>query len=1845
MYDCSAYTRTCFLSAPAATEPIPCGQGACAGNLTCAGVGNGEPVCDGALPGVEVCGNAVDDDCDGETDCGDVEDCVPDWTYDICGPNDPRIPDGVTDWEALNYDCDGQSGAQDSDCGAGPEICGDTEDNDGNPATGDTDLTKCVSPETDPEGEGDLEDDCSESCRSCDGKPVHLVKRQAYVGPHEDVRIAGAQGPSFDLSFSRTWDSERANADHIDDMAAGQTAQLPYPRVLGPGWRHNLDVRLILDTGAPGSASAPRSILFDRPGGQVRLHVTSLTPLTYGRALGDPMIATRATVSGVAGWLVTESGGDRWFFADTTPTTLHPSNHVRIFAFYPAGVPLQPATNGVGARIRFTHEQDGGLPASWCTLVNETGSCIATRGLLVNVAQEWWTGTAWFRGNSLNFRYSEATQAGAGAKPRLTLARILEGADLDAGSTVRTRLADYKYITGGDVTWRPRLSAVANCADRMNGTADLSGDPCVDAGAESFKTYRYQYQSTSDPTIEDHLIEKVERPHRTSTGSVGFNTDESFSWDFDAVGPLVSTHLSQGVELSAPSGPRQPSGTHTWVRNGVPMAITFDANRVVESERCPTGGSCVTRSARVINAATGDVRAPVGYGRTVAGDGVTTLRILRDDGLVDVEAEVVPSSTATPPTMTPSTSTTVTFANVTAWRRVARNYYVGSPPRLVARASVSPVYDGETTPTGTTSTVSFPTTQSTWVYAGNAASRTPPAVAVNPTSGDAGCSGKENCGYYDVDVFDADTDRDGVLNEAGDDLVVWTHRARVNQGGVRTASSTRTTYDNAMRVLRVEELATARNGASYLRTARSDTAYPSSITGDNRDRGRALSQTVYSIVGSTLSSDGGAQVVWEACSSGSPQHDEFGHRECTERLLTQGGTAKLRVQQSTATLSSSSGVRRTTTITTAGSTTFPQTFTDVLAGVVVESGVSGGNRRRNVVATGSNGHVGATTEELLDSSGTVYRKSRIEYDEIGFVSARFQFDTGSDPRRETTYLVDDRGNVLEEIRQPNPGGAPATPLTSSVSYDPADDDQTSRVEPDGDVEEKSYFTSGVNQGRLRQIGRRPNAGGTLGVVRSFEYTLDGQVSLVRNGGTSSSFNSAQFTYDADGEQFDMIDVSSGTRTETTSTVVAKSGLGNVRIDTEKVFPTSTSTTPARWLERWFDGRGRLLLLCNAKADATCVSASSRLEEYQYDVKPAAEAISYIVEGTSRNLVLSSDNDLGSLTRVKHPAGVTIYQRDPIGRLTASVQNEGSAVQGTTMRATEYVYNALGAIQSIRYPSGRRVEYRYLTPDTERPTEVLVRVDPNGVNTINYIAGDIEYDVDDQPFRWRWGQTAGGADRWHRIVRDGVGRVIEVGDEANGQTVTELDYTYDDDGDVLSITDRGPYRPVSGQGSAVPATFALTYDSRDDMLTQFPHGPLQNLRLVNLKPTNRLRDNEPLSPGAPSYLYTPAAGERLSSFGSTTLSYAQTASAAPGDATAIGTTSLGYAPRGEVGTTTTYITHQRDDQRRRWRRSNVNTTGQTRFSYDASGRLLEQRTSFASGTNARDEYIYIGAVPVGVTHTDNLNPAPKSWHLSPDAMGTPRRIFERTTNLPQVSRLIMYPWGNAACTPSTGVQCLGQQTSEPNGVTGGIPSLPFRLPGQIADEDTGLSENGYRMYAPDLGQYLQADPMYASTSRSGVGPQAYAYGNGNPLRYVDRDGRTPRDVAKLVSWANNGIAWLTANGFRHENSMWNNFSSQEPGRSLYEMGFFPSPDYMNCIEQNNWMYSWLDQQEKISPLDDPWIRFMRQSSVVGTILGHSWMVCKNVGDCEEDERVLIDTWKGIARACTSGDPDCAAVANQ
>ena len=572
------------------------------------------------------------------------------------------------------------------------------------------------------------------------------------------------------------------------------------------------------------------------------------------------------------------------------------------------------------------------------------------------------------------------------------------------------------------------------------------------------------------------------------------------------------------------------------------------------------------------------------------------------------------------------------------------------------------------------------------------------------------------------------------------------------------------------------------------------------------------------------------------------------------------------------------------------------------------------------------------------------------------------------------------------------------------------------------------------------------------------------------------------------------------------------------------------TTTASDLETVFDWLGRPLFLCDRVASTNC---DTPLVEWVYDSKGAlaSTTTTYAPEGTSRTIKLTDAYQRGRLAYVRHQAGMTLFEYDALGRVKMRVEYDGntagktlSSLLGSKMRVTELTYNATGALEYERLPSGRALSRLYGN-DATRPYEIYIRVDPNGVNTYNRVAGDISWGASGELRGWRWGQS-GTLDAWHDIERDWLGRITAIKDRGAGTLRASLAYGYDEDGDVTSLTDSGTLRSIQMTGPLTGATRALTYPTgafSDQMQSWVdPADGTHALTFTSLG--QRFTE----AAGGKTYGYT-STGERMTA---RTFSvsprpiavrwYRDVAGAHVTDIDYLydGTnevTSLDYTPDDQLRSATTAAGvwgYRSDETATRWFKSLGNK--RAKYAHDPGGDLVELTTTVAGTVTSRDEYVWLAGMPIAVTHTDSTYPTPRTWWLSTDALGTPRRILDSTTSLTQVSRLALDPWGRASCVPSAtyAIACPyagvrdGGQTDERNGLAAGLPVLPFRLPGQLVDEETGLNHNRWRMYSPDLGQYLSPDPEHRTTAWAHPGPQAYAYANGNPLRFTDPTGERP-----------------------------------------------------------------------------------------------------------------------------------------
>jgi RHS repeat-associated protein len=82
---------------------------------------------------------------------------------------------------------------------------------------------------------------------------------------------------------------------------------------------------------------------------------------------------------------------------------------------------------------------------------------------------------------------------------------------------------------------------------------------------------------------------------------------------------------------------------------------------------------------------------------------------------------------------------------------------------------------------------------------------------------------------------------------------------------------------------------------------------------------------------------------------------------------------------------------------------------------------------------------------------------------------------------------------------------------------------------------------------------------------------------------------------------------------------------------------------------------------------------------------------------------------------------------------------------------------------------------------------------------------------------------------------------------------------------------------------------------------------------------------------------------------------------------------------------------------------------------------------------------------------------------------------------------------------------------------------LRLPGQYFDLESGFYHNGFRDYLPNLGRYIEPDPL----GRLGSGNNLYAYVGDNPANLIDPLGLCPNNACAAALKAANRSAAAVA----------------------------------------------------------------------------------------------------------------------
>lgn len=321
-----------------------------------------------------------------------------------------------------------------------------------------------------------------------------------------------------------------------------------------------------------------------------------------------------------------------------------------------------------------------------------------------------------------------------------------------------------------------------------------------------------------------------------------------------------------------------------------------------------------------------------------------------------------------------------------------------------------------------------------------------------------------------------------------------------------------------------------------------------------------------------------------------------------------------------------------------------------------------------------------------------------------------------------------------------------------------------------------------------------------------------------------------------------------------------------------------------------------------------------------------------------------------------------------------------------------------------------------------------------------------------------------------------------------QLISQFDYTYDVEGQITSWTRNLPNLPV-----VLRADFG--YDNAD----QLTSAPLKNASNNNvLVPFN--------------YGYDPAGNRTSETIGTTTTT------SAPNNVNQITSQS------GGVNRTLTYdlngnITSDGGTRTFEWDAANrlvaINYTGQTsrsEFSYDGLNRIAKIVEKTGATINSTRKFVWNGQEKCEFRDTNDA----VTWRIYPQGQhnGTTAYFFTRD-HLGSVREMFS---GGGTVVARYEYDPFGRSTT----ITGTTPT-DFSFTGLYRHARSNLDLATYRAYDPDLGRWLNRDPIEEEG-----GLNLYAYVSGDPTNAIDPSGQGAVKEAYNY-WLNIAAEGLTQGG--------------------------------------------------------------------------------------------------------------------
>jgi RHS repeat-associated protein len=193
--------------------------------------------------------------------------------------------------------------------------------------------------------------------------------------------------------------------------------------------------------------------------------------------------------------------------------------------------------------------------------------------------------------------------------------------------------------------------------------------------------------------------------------------------------------------------------------------------------------------------------------------------------------------------------------------------------------------------------------------------------------------------------------------------------------------------------------------------------------------------------------------------------------------------------------------------------------------------------------------------------------------------------------------------------------------------------------------------------------------------------------------------------------------------------------------------------------------------------------------------------------------------------------------------------------------------------------------------------------------------------------------------------------------------------------------------------------------------------------------------------------------------------------------------------------------------------NVTARGAQAFSFDIGNRLgsAPGKASYTYDGHGRRTWV---AYADGSTKLQAYGQGGKLLYSSHSAQGNTKHVYLGDRLIAEVNSVsgTSYSHTDALGSPVARTNASGQLLSrtryEPYGATAaGTNPTGVGFTGHVNDADTGLVHMQQRYYEPLAGRFLSVDPV-TMDANTGSGFNRYVYGNNNPYKFKDPDGRLP-----------------------------------------------------------------------------------------------------------------------------------------